>query len=163
MDLGFPKLWRIDIYFYDSQIAYSLIEEQEGRHRSLDDYISFVALLADPRYCGILLVMVFESVVAFVTKDRVLHSRIAHCELIVGVPRGFISLLHVNCRKLSFSTENVWFTSYLLDILILDTSSILIKCRLFSTMKTVLHIWHMMRTFMMANALLFSTINLSPI
>lgn len=38
----------------DTQIAYSLTEEQEGRKRPLDDYyISFVGLLADPRYCGI--------------------------------------------------------------------------------------------------------------
>ncbi|XP_022754640.1 piRNA biogenesis protein EXD1-like isoform X6 [Durio zibethinus] len=37
----------------DTQIAYSLIEEQEGRTRLPDDYISFVGLLADPRYCGI--------------------------------------------------------------------------------------------------------------
>lgn len=37
----------------DTQIAYSLIEEQEGQLRSPDDYISFVSLLADPRYCGI--------------------------------------------------------------------------------------------------------------
>ncbi|KAJ7951673.1 3'-5' exonuclease domain [Quillaja saponaria] len=37
----------------DTQIAYSLIEEQQGRTRSPGDYISFVALLADPRYCGI--------------------------------------------------------------------------------------------------------------
>ncbi|KAL9227267.1 hypothetical protein vseg_002978 [Gypsophila vaccaria] len=37
----------------DTQIAYSLIEEQEGRPRVPDDYISFVGLLADPRYCGI--------------------------------------------------------------------------------------------------------------
>ncbi|KAJ1442760.1 Ribonuclease H-like superfamily [Sesbania bispinosa] len=37
----------------DTQIAYSLIEEQEGRKRLPDDYISFVSLLADPRYCGI--------------------------------------------------------------------------------------------------------------
>lgn len=36
----------------DTQIAYSLIEEQEGRKRSPDDYISFVGLLADPRYGG---------------------------------------------------------------------------------------------------------------
>ncbi|MQL91187.1 hypothetical protein Taro_023798, partial [Colocasia esculenta] len=35
----------------DTQIAYSLIEGQEGNGRSLD-YISFVSLLADPRYCG---------------------------------------------------------------------------------------------------------------
>uniref|UniRef100_A0A0R0FSJ3 3'-5' exonuclease domain-containing protein n=1 Tax=Glycine max TaxID=3847 RepID=A0A0R0FSJ3_SOYBN len=35
----------------DTQIAYSLIEEQEGRKRLRDDYISFVGLLADPRYC----------------------------------------------------------------------------------------------------------------
>ncbi|CAN6457029.1 unnamed protein product [Victoria cruziana] len=37
----------------DTQIAYTLIEEQEGRKRSPDEYISFVSLLADPRYCGI--------------------------------------------------------------------------------------------------------------
>ncbi|XP_015885122.1 uncharacterized protein LOC107420634 [Ziziphus jujuba] len=37
----------------DTQIAYSLLEEQEGRARTPDDYISFVSLLADPRYCGI--------------------------------------------------------------------------------------------------------------
>ncbi|XP_027331901.1 uncharacterized protein LOC113847178 isoform X2 [Abrus precatorius] len=37
----------------DTQIAYSLIEEQEGRKRLPDDYISFVGLLADTRYCGI--------------------------------------------------------------------------------------------------------------
>ncbi|KAA8525189.1 hypothetical protein F0562_006947 [Nyssa sinensis] len=37
----------------DTQIAYSLIEEQGGRTRLPDDYISFVGLLADPRYCGI--------------------------------------------------------------------------------------------------------------
>ncbi|XXG48271.1 hypothetical protein AAC387_Pa02g2769 [Persea americana] len=37
----------------DTQIAYSLIEEQEGKRRSPDDYISFVGLLADARYCGI--------------------------------------------------------------------------------------------------------------
>ncbi|CAA6666124.1 unnamed protein product [Spirodela intermedia] len=36
----------------DTQVAYSLIEEQEGKERSLD-HISFVSLLADPRYCGI--------------------------------------------------------------------------------------------------------------
>lgn len=37
----------------DTQIAYTLIEEQEGRKRLPDDYISFVSLLADPRYGGV--------------------------------------------------------------------------------------------------------------
>ncbi|XP_047307041.1 uncharacterized protein LOC124910441 [Impatiens glandulifera] len=37
----------------DTQIAYYLIEEQEGRKRAHDDYISFVDLLADSRYCGV--------------------------------------------------------------------------------------------------------------
>ncbi|KAL4311473.1 hypothetical protein GQ457_01G040440 [Hibiscus cannabinus] len=37
----------------DTQIAYSLIEEQQGRRRSSDDPISFIRLLADPQYCGI--------------------------------------------------------------------------------------------------------------
>ncbi|KAF5468089.1 hypothetical protein F2P56_012271, partial [Juglans regia] len=43
----------------DTQIAYSLIEEQEGRTRSPDDYISFVGVLADPRYCGIIYVVAY--------------------------------------------------------------------------------------------------------
>ena len=38
------------------QIAYTLIEEQEGR--KTDDCISFVGLLADPRFCGIIYVVV---------------------------------------------------------------------------------------------------------
>ncbi|KAL3844220.1 hypothetical protein ACJIZ3_001623 [Penstemon smallii] len=37
----------------DTQIAYSLIKEQEGQKKVPDDYISFVGLLADPRFCGI--------------------------------------------------------------------------------------------------------------
>ncbi|XP_055820470.1 uncharacterized protein LOC129889261 isoform X2 [Solanum dulcamara] len=37
----------------DTQIAYALINEQEGHARVPDDYISFVGLLADPRYCGV--------------------------------------------------------------------------------------------------------------
>lgn len=38
---------------FDTQIAYSLIEEQQGRKWIPDDYISFVDLLADIRYCGV--------------------------------------------------------------------------------------------------------------
>ncbi|KAG5537824.1 hypothetical protein RHGRI_025061 [Rhododendron griersonianum] len=38
------------------QVAYYLIEEQQGRKRSPDDYISFVSLVADPRYCGLIVV-----------------------------------------------------------------------------------------------------------
>lgn len=37
----------------DTQIAYYLIEEQLGKKSAPDDHISFVRLLADPRYCGI--------------------------------------------------------------------------------------------------------------
>ncbi|KAL3330306.1 hypothetical protein AABB24_034250 [Solanum stoloniferum] len=37
----------------DTQIAYSLINEQEGHARVPDCHISFVGLLADPRYCGV--------------------------------------------------------------------------------------------------------------
>ncbi|CAI9755693.1 unnamed protein product [Fraxinus pennsylvanica] len=37
----------------DTQIAYSLIKEQEEQKRAPYDYISFVGLLADPQYCGI--------------------------------------------------------------------------------------------------------------
>ncbi|MCL7033771.1 hypothetical protein MKW94_001782, partial [Papaver nudicaule] len=38
---------------YFIQIAYSLFQEQEGKAKTSDDYISFVTLLADPRYCGV--------------------------------------------------------------------------------------------------------------
>ncbi|XP_042035931.1 piRNA biogenesis protein EXD1-like isoform X1 [Salvia splendens] len=37
----------------DTQIAYSLIKEQEGQKKVPDDYISFVGLLADPQFGGI--------------------------------------------------------------------------------------------------------------
>ncbi|KAL6556652.1 hypothetical protein OROGR_005940 [Orobanche gracilis] len=37
----------------DTQIAYSLIKEQEGQKRVQGDYISFVGLLADPQFGGI--------------------------------------------------------------------------------------------------------------
>lgn len=37
----------------DTQIAYYLIEEQLGKKSAPDGHISFVRLLADPRYCGI--------------------------------------------------------------------------------------------------------------
>ncbi|KAL5579383.1 hypothetical protein UlMin_011825 [Ulmus minor] len=37
----------------DTQIAYSLLQQQQGGARSPHDCISFVRLLADPRYCGI--------------------------------------------------------------------------------------------------------------
>ncbi|KAI3698443.1 hypothetical protein L2E82_41992 [Cichorium intybus] len=37
---------------FDTQIAYKLIEEQEGGKKVPDDHISFVSLLADIRYCG---------------------------------------------------------------------------------------------------------------
>lgn len=38
---------------FDTQIAYSLIEEQEGKKWMPDVFISFVDLLADKRYCGV--------------------------------------------------------------------------------------------------------------
>lgn len=38
---------------FDTQIAFSMIEELEGRPKRVDDCISFVDLLADERYCGV--------------------------------------------------------------------------------------------------------------
>jgi hypothetical protein len=38
---------------FDTQIAYSLLEELQGAPRVIDQtYISFVKLLEDKRYCG---------------------------------------------------------------------------------------------------------------
>ncbi|PKA63462.1 hypothetical protein AXF42_Ash005357 [Apostasia shenzhenica] len=67
----------------DTQIAYSLIEEQEGRNRSPNDYISLVSLLADTRYCGTFSQMLskfascsgvevdFQSGVAYPEKEKI--------------------------------------------------------------------------------------------
>ncbi|KAL3696055.1 hypothetical protein R1sor_010131 [Riccia sorocarpa] len=38
---------------FDTQIAYTLLEEQQGKKWVPDDYISFVDLLSDERYCGV--------------------------------------------------------------------------------------------------------------
>uniref|UniRef100_A0A7I4EHD3 3'-5' exonuclease domain-containing protein n=2 Tax=Physcomitrium patens TaxID=3218 RepID=A0A7I4EHD3_PHYPA len=38
---------------FDTQIAYTLLKEQHGKKWVPDDYISFVDLLADERYCGV--------------------------------------------------------------------------------------------------------------
>lgn len=38
---------------FDTQIAYTLIEEQQGTKWAPDNYISFVGLLAHERYCGV--------------------------------------------------------------------------------------------------------------
>ncbi|CAM6036685.1 unnamed protein product [Sphagnum compactum] len=38
---------------FDTQIAYSLLGEQQGKAWVPDDYISFVDLLADERFCGV--------------------------------------------------------------------------------------------------------------
>uniref|UniRef100_A0A7I4EGU3 K Homology domain-containing protein n=1 Tax=Physcomitrium patens TaxID=3218 RepID=A0A7I4EGU3_PHYPA len=55
------RLWRA-LYFqygiklnnvFDTQIAYTLLKEQHGKKWVPDDYISFVDLLADERYCGV--------------------------------------------------------------------------------------------------------------
>ena len=55
-----------DVYTSMSiQIAYYLIEEQQGRKRAPDDYISFVGLLADPRYCGIMFLQNFSFLLVF--------------------------------------------------------------------------------------------------
>jgi hypothetical protein len=53
------------IFHYFVQIAYSLIEEQEGKKRACDAYISFVGLLADPRYCGTFYTLLFRISVFF--------------------------------------------------------------------------------------------------
>ncbi|GAB2274745.1 hypothetical protein Dimus_009518 [Dionaea muscipula] len=58
-------------------IAYSLIEEQDGRTKLPDDYVSFVTLLADPRYCATQLLVEDEN------KDEVLSS--LECSNCIGI------------------------------------------------------------------------------
>ncbi|XVF74466.1 hypothetical protein PTKIN_Ptkin13bG0112400 [Pterospermum kingtungense] len=64
----------------DTQIAYSLIEEQKGRRKSSDGPISFVGLLADPQYCGI---SYFEKkdIRVLLTKASVLMVLASVCSL----------------------------------------------------------------------------------
>ncbi|KAK8550432.1 hypothetical protein V6N12_039141 [Hibiscus sabdariffa] len=49
------SLYELDLrtYSWQTEIAYTLIEQQEGRMRLSEDKISFVSLLADQRYCGV--------------------------------------------------------------------------------------------------------------
>lgn len=46
------KFWQVTVSRGLWQIAFSLLEEQRGKNWMPDDYISFVDLLADERYCG---------------------------------------------------------------------------------------------------------------
>lgn len=46
------KFWRVTVFEGLFQIAYTLLKEQHGKKWVPDDYISFVDLLADERYCG---------------------------------------------------------------------------------------------------------------
>ena len=61
--IGNNKLFRF------KQIAYHPIEEQEGRKRLLDDYISFVSLLADPRCGGIVHLLLLLGLLLLVGGD----------------------------------------------------------------------------------------------
>ncbi|XP_057524202.1 uncharacterized protein LOC130803969 isoform X1 [Amaranthus tricolor] len=93
----------------DTQIAYSLIEEQEGRHRSLDDYISFVALLADPRYCGISY-LEKEEVRELMRKDRQIWLYRPLSELMIRAAaddvRFLLYIYHKMIEKLN--VQSMW-------------------------------------------------------
>lgn len=64
------------------QIAYYLIEEQQGRTRAPDDYISFVSLLADPSYCGTMSLQHLSFLIMFSTSLSL--SLIGKNSLLVG-------------------------------------------------------------------------------
>lgn len=78
-----PLSWLI-IFLVLVQIAYSLIEEQEGRKRLPDDYISFVGLLADPRYCGIIYVVVSIKMFLLIMVSLLLLSKLFWMEMIIN-------------------------------------------------------------------------------
>ncbi|RYR55585.1 hypothetical protein Ahy_A06g030773 isoform B [Arachis hypogaea] len=54
----------------DTQIAYALIDEQEGK-RKRDDNISFVDLLADPRFCGSIYIVCLHPGISYDEKEEV--------------------------------------------------------------------------------------------
>jgi len=63
-------------YYYCVQIAYSLIQEQEqeGKKKRSDDYnyISFVSLLADKRFCGMYYTLI-RAVCLFMNATRLFY------------------------------------------------------------------------------------------
>ncbi|KAJ6674231.1 hypothetical protein OIU85_013154 [Salix viminalis] len=77
----------------DTQIAYSQIEEQEGRIRLPDDYISFVGLLADPRYCAPRHNSYYEEASDFCKKIEFLYNPLYSCDLYLEDLNAGISYL----------------------------------------------------------------------
>uniref|UniRef100_A0A5B6YMN9 3'-5' exonuclease domain-containing protein n=1 Tax=Davidia involucrata TaxID=16924 RepID=A0A5B6YMN9_DAVIN len=83
----------------DTQIAYYLIEEQQGQKRSPDDYISFVSLLADPRYCGISYVEKKE-VRTLLREDPKFWTHRPFSELMVRAAADDVRFLLYICHKM---------------------------------------------------------------
>ncbi|KAJ4823676.1 hypothetical protein Tsubulata_027677 [Turnera subulata] len=93
----------------DTQIAYYLIEEQQGRQRSPEDNISFVGLLADPRYCGISYVEKKE-VRDLLSQDPKLWTYRPLSELMVRAAADDVRFLPYICHKMmeKLSDQSLW-------------------------------------------------------
>ncbi|KAM7459327.1 hypothetical protein LguiA_036321 [Lonicera macranthoides] len=94
----------------DTQIAYSLIEKQEGRTRVPDDYISFVGLLADPRYCGISY-LEKEEVCVLLRQDPNFWTYRPLSELMVRAAADDVRFLLYIYRKMveKLNQQSLWY------------------------------------------------------
>uniref|UniRef100_A0A9I9CZ66 3'-5' exonuclease domain-containing protein n=1 Tax=Cucumis melo TaxID=3656 RepID=A0A9I9CZ66_CUCME len=94
----------------DTQIAYSLLEEQEGRTKTPDNYISFVSLLADSRYCGVSYVEK-EEVRLLLRKDPKFWTYRPMSELMVRAAaddvRFLLYIYHKMMEKLNH--QSLWY------------------------------------------------------
>ncbi|XP_038886612.1 piRNA biogenesis protein EXD1 isoform X2 [Benincasa hispida] len=94
----------------DTQIAYSLLEEQEGRTKTPDNYISFVSLLADSRYCGVSYVEK-EEVRLLLRKDPKFWTYRPLSELMVRAAaddvRFLLYIYHKMMEKLNH--QSLWY------------------------------------------------------
>ncbi|KAG6598308.1 piRNA biogenesis protein EXD1, partial [Cucurbita argyrosperma subsp. sororia] len=94
----------------DTQIAYSLIEEQEGWTKTPDNYISFVGLLADSRYCGVSYVEK-EEVRLLLRQDPKFWTYRPLSELMVRAAADDVRFLLYIYRKLmeKLNHQSLWY------------------------------------------------------
>lgn len=94
----------------DTQIAYSLIQEQEGRTSVRDDYISFVGLLADPRYCGVSYIEK-EEVRVLLRQDPMFWMHRPLSEMMIRAAADDVRfLLHIHYKMMEkLNQRSLWY------------------------------------------------------
>ncbi|KAI6702662.1 hypothetical protein NL676_011798 [Syzygium grande] len=91
-------------------IAYHPIEEQEGRKRLPDDYISFVSLLADPR-CGGISYLEEEEIRILLMQDPKFWTYKPFSEMMIRAAADDVRFLVYIYRKMmeKLNAQSLWY------------------------------------------------------